>query len=124
MTALTGRDDVAEGMGPFLRPEKMPYVVTLMLDARGFYHHPDANEAILRKYDITYVVEAQVGNFLGDVGPEEGTDLAAVAATPFLQKVYANPAVIVYRVAGTQAPPASPLLTGRYLHCLTGPASF
>ena len=124
MTSLTGRNDLAEGMGPFLRPDKMPYVVTLMLDARSFYNHPLTNEAILRKYDITYVVVARVVQFLGDSGPEAGANLAAIEATPFLHRVYANSSVIVYQVAGAQAPPASPLLKGRYLHCLTGPAHF
>jgi hypothetical protein len=102
----------------------MPYVVTLMLDARTFYLHPQANEAILRKYNITYVIAARAGQFLGYSGPEQGANLAAVKAAPFLHQVYANPSVIVYRVAGAQAPPASPLLKGRYLHCLTKPASF
>jgi hypothetical protein len=124
MTSLTGRNDVAEGMGPFLRPQKLPYVVALMLDARNFYHRPQTNEAILRKYDITYVVATRAGQFLGYAGPEDGIDLAAIEATPFLHQVYANPSVIVYRVAGARAPPASPLLKGRYLHCLTEPAHF
>ncbi len=124
MTSLTGRNNLAEGMGPFLRPQKMPYVVTLMLDARTFYHHPRANKAILRKYDITFVVLSRTVQFLGYTGPELGANPAAINATPFLHRVYANPSVIVYRVAGAQAPPASPLLKGRYLHCLTKPASF
>ena len=124
MTSLTGRNDLAEGMGPFLRPQKMPYVVTLMLDARNFYHHPQTNEAILRKYDITYVVVTRANQFLGYVGPETGTNLVAIEAAPFLHRLYANPSVIVYRVAGARALPASPLLKGRYLHCLTEPAHF
>jgi hypothetical protein len=124
MTSLTGRTTVTEGMGPFLRPEKMAYVVTLMLDARNFYSHPQTNEAILRKYDITYVIVAREGQFLGYAGPEQGTNLAAIKATPFLQQVYANPSVLAYRVAGAQAPPASELLKGTYLHCLTKPAHF
>ena len=124
MTSLTGRNDLAEGMGPFLRPQKMPYVVTLMLDARNFYHQPQTNEAILRKYNITYVVVARAGQFLGYAGPETGTNLAAIKATPFLDQVYANPSVIVYQVAGAHAPPLSPMLKGRYLHCLTDPSPF
>jgi hypothetical protein len=124
MASLTGRNNLAEGMGPFLRPEKMSYVVTLMLDARNFYQHPQTNERILRKYDITYVVVARTDGFLGYVGPEAGTNLAAVKATPFLHQVYANPSAIIYRVAGAHPPPASPLLKGRYLHCLTEPAHF
>jgi hypothetical protein len=124
MTALTGRTNVTEGMGPFLRPQKLPYVVTLMLDARAFYHQPQANEAILRKYDITYVIVAREGQFLGYPGPETGANMAAINATPFLHQVYANPSVTAYRVAGTQPPPASPLLKGSYLHCLTTPAHF
>ncbi|MDR2985354.1 MAG: hypothetical protein LBV34_11000, partial [Nocardiopsaceae bacterium] len=124
MASLTGRNDLTEGMGPFLRPEKLPYVVALMLDARNFYQHPQRNEAILRKYDITYVVVARSGDFLGYVGPETGTNLAAIKSAPFLQQVYANRSAIIYRVAGAVAPPASPLLKGRYLHCLTEPAHF
>ena len=124
MTSLTGRDDVAEGMGPFLRPEKLPYVVTLMLEARNFYHRPETNEAMLRKYDITFVVAARANQFLGYGGPEDDIDPAAIEAAPFLRRVYANPSVIVYRVAGARAPPAPPLLKGRYLHCLTEPARF
>jgi hypothetical protein len=124
MTSLTGREDLAEGMGPFLRPEKLPYVVSLMLDARNFYHHPQQNEAILRDYDVTYVVVARAYQFLGYTGPESGADLTAIEATPFLHQVYANPMVTVYRVAGAQAPPASPLIKGRYLHCLTKPDHF
>jgi len=124
MTSLTGRNNLAEGMGPFLRPEKMPYVVTLMLDARNFYHRPQANEAVLRKYDITYVVVARAAQFLGYPGPELGADVAALRTTPFLHQVYANPLVTVYRVAGARTPPVSPLLKGRYLHCLTQPARF
>ena len=124
MTALTGRNNLAEGMGPFLRPEKLPYVVTLMLGARDFYQDPQANDAMLRKYDITYVVAARANLFLGYPGPEAGISLAAVKAAPFLHEVYANPSVVVYRVAGTRPPAASPLLKGRYLHCLTDPAHF
>ena len=124
MTALTGRTDMAEGMGPFLRPEKMSYVVTLMLDARNFYVHPQENEATLRDYDITYVVVARTYQFLGYTGPESGANLQAIEATSFLRQVYANPMVTVYRVAGSQAPPASPLIKGRYLHCLTKPDHF
>lgn len=124
MTSLTGRNTISEGMGPFLRPQKMVYVTSLMLGARKFYLYPRANQAFLRQYHINYVVAARVGLLLGYAGPEGGADIHALDAAPFLHRVYVRKAVIVYRVAGTPAPAPSPLLRGPYLHCLTSPAHF
>ena len=122
LTSLTGRMDLAEGMGPFLRPSKIPYVDTLMLNARKFYLHPQSNEAVLRQYGITYVVVAKVYLLLGYSGPESAYNLHELNTTPFLHEVFKTPTVIVYRVAGAPTPPPSPLLKGPYLHCLTKPA--
>src|SRR5262249_48280453 len=40
VTALTGRYALLEGMGPFLRVDKMPYAVDLFLAARRFFTSP------------------------------------------------------------------------------------
>lgn len=123
-TALTGREAITEGMGPFLRPDKLPYVISLMLAARNFYHHPQHNQAVLRQYGISYVVVARVGEMLGYSGPEGTAHYRALSQAPFLHAVYQTRAVTVYRVQGSQIGAPSPLLSGPYLHCLTGPAHF
>lgn len=122
MTSLTGRVNLAEGMGPFLRPDKMAYVDSLMLNARSFYLHPLSNEAFLRQQNITYVVVAKVYLLLGYMGPESSYRMHALNTAPFLHRVLNTSSVAVYRVAGAQVPPPSPLLKGPYLHCYTTPA--
>src|SRR5215467_11236086 len=62
ITSLTGRYALLEGMGPFLRVDKLPYVVSLLLSARQFFKNPQANEAFLRQHGITYVVVSRVRN--------------------------------------------------------------
>ena len=121
MTSLTGREDLAEGMGPFLRPGKMGYVDDLMLSARKFYLHPLSNEAVLRQYNITYVVVAKVYLLLGYMGPESSYNLRELNAAPFLHRVLNTSSVVVYRVDGARDPAPSSLLKGPYLHCLTLP---
>jgi hypothetical protein len=122
LAALTGREALTEGMGPFLRPERMPYVDSLMLSARRFYLDPLPNQALLRQHGITYVVVAKVSLLLGYMGPESGYNLRNLDAAPFLHRVLRTPSVVVYRVNGARVPPPSPLLKGPYLHCLTTPA--
>jgi hypothetical protein len=124
LATLTGRDAVSEGMGPFLRTGKLPYVINLMLGARGFYENPQAHEAFLRQYDISYVIAARTGELIGYGGPEGTANLPALKAAPFLHQVYATRAVRVYQVTGARAPAPTPLLQGPYLHCLTSPAHF
>jgi hypothetical protein len=127
ITSLAGREDLAEGMGPFLRPSVLPYVTSLMLSARQFYLHPQTNEAFLRQHGITYVVVARARNMIGyagPIGPSRATDVQALDATSFLRPVFVKPYVRVYQVVGAHTPAPSPLLTGPYLHCLTQPAGF
>jgi hypothetical protein len=125
ITSLTGREALTEGMGPYLRPSVLPYVVNLMLRTQQFYLHPQENEALLRQYDITYVVVAREGDLIGYREPEgKRVDLAALNATSFLRPVLVKPYVRVYQVVGARAPAVSPLLKGPYLHCLTQPARF
>jgi len=123
LTTLAGRNTITEGMGPFLRPDKIGYVTGLMLGARNFYRDPQAHEAFLRQYNITYVIVARTGELLGYSGPEASANLSALNA-PFLHPVYTRQSAIVYQVTGARAPAPSTLLRGQYLHCLTGPAKF
>jgi hypothetical protein len=122
ITSLTGRYALLEGMGPFLRVDKLPYVVSLLLSGRQFFKDPQANEAFLRQHDITYVVVSRVQ--IGYFGPTGKANIQALDAAPFLQRVFVTPSAIVYRVAGAHAPPVSPLLKGPVLHCIRTPVHF
>jgi hypothetical protein len=124
LTTLTGRDTLTEGMGAFLRLGQMPYVVNLMLSTRNFYRSAPSEEAFLRQHNITYVVVARKSGMLGYPGPIRTPTTSATAAAPFLRPVYGTPSLVVYRVAGAQVPPVSPLFKGPYLHCLTAPTHF
>lgn len=127
LTSLAGREALTEGMGPFLRPNFLPYVTSLMLSTRQFYLHPQADEAFLRQHDITYVIAARVGDLIGysaPMGPSRETDVSALSATPFLRPVLVKPYVRIYQVVGAHAPQPTPLLQGPDLHCLTQPAKF
>ena len=124
LTSLAGREALTEGMGPFLRPNVLPYVVRLMLSTRHFYRHPQASEAFLRQHAITYVVIAQIGDLIGYPGPTGTADMSALNATPFLRPVLVEPYVRVYQVVGAHPSPVSRLLKGPYLHCRTQPAGF
>jgi hypothetical protein len=124
LTTLAGRNAISEGMGPFLRPDKMGYVTSLMLGARNFYSDPQAHQAFLRQYNITYVIVARPRKLLGYLGPEGSANLSGLDAAPFLHRVYTRQSAIVYHVTGARAPAPSTLLRGHYLHCLTGPAKF
>ena len=42
-----------------------------------------------------------------------------IRAAPFLHKVLSRHGVTVYQVKGVSPPPASPLLKGQYVHCMT-----
>jgi len=116
-------------MGPFLRPDVLPYVVRLMLSTRLFYHDPQAGEAFLRQHDINYVVVSRVGNLIGypaALGRPRAvkTYIPAMNAASFLRPVLVEPYLRVYQVVGVHTPAVSPLLQGPYLHCRTQPARF
>jgi hypothetical protein len=111
-------------MGPFLRVDKLPYVINLLLSSRQFFKNPQANEAFLREHDISYVVVSRVHLQLGYPGPTGRTNVQAMNAAPFLQRVFATPSAIVYRVVGARTPPVSPLLKGPVLHCIRMPIHF
>ena len=122
VTSLTGRFALLEGMGPFLRVDKLPYVVSLMLSARHFFENPQANEAFLRQHDISHVVVSRVQ--IGYPWPIGRTNVQAMDVAPFLQRVFVTPSATVYRVVGAHVPPVSPLLKGPVLHCIRTPIHF
>ncbi len=124
VTSLTGRYALLEGMGPFLRVDKLPYVVSLMLSSRQFFQNPRANEAFLREHGISYVVVSKVGLLLGYEGPTGTANIPELNAAPFLQRVLVTRSAIVYRVRQAQPGPVSPLLKGPVLHCIRTPVHF
>jgi hypothetical protein len=124
VTSLTGRYALLEGMGPFLRVDKLPYVVGLMLSARRFFQDPRSNEAFLREHGISYVVVSKVGLLLGYTGPPGTANIPELNAAPFLQQVLVTRSAIVYQVRNARPGPVSPLLKGPILHCITTPVHF
>jgi hypothetical protein len=124
VTSLTGRYALLEGMGPFLRVDKLPYVVSLMLSARRFFQDPRSNEAFLREHGISYVVVSKAGLLLGYTGPPGTANIPELDAAPFLQQVLVTRSAIVYQVRNARPGPVSPLLKGPILHCITTPVHF
>ena len=120
-TAVTGRFALLEGMGAFLRTGQLPYVAQLLLSAKGFFRAPLEHEAFLRQHDISYVVVAKGFQELGYQAPLGPPNVRQLNAAPFLHRVYSSRSVLVYKVDGAHAEPASPLLRGPYLHCMTSP---
>jgi hypothetical protein len=118
ITTLTGRYALLEGMGPFLRVDKLPYVISLFLAARHFFADPPADEAFLRQHGIDYIVVTGQNQLLGYTG-ETGSVNKNINSTPFLHAVFRRPFVTIYQVQGVDPPPVSPLLKGQYLHCMT-----
>jgi hypothetical protein len=123
-TSLTGRFALLEGMGPFLRVDKLPYVVSLFLDARQFFESPLSHEAFLRQHGISYVVVARGQEIMGYGGLTGKVNMHDIRAAPFLHQVLATRSITIYQVQGAHPPAVSPLLKGQYLHCLTAPVHF
>jgi hypothetical protein len=124
ITALTGRFALLEGMGSFLRVDRLPHVVSLFLGARQFFQNPIPNEAFLRQHDISYVVVTPVGLLLGYPRLTGTANVRGLNAAPFLERVLVKPSVVVYKVRGARPSPVSPLLKGPDLHCIRTPVHF
>lgn len=122
VAALTGRYALDEGMGAYLRPNRLPHVISLLLAVRDFFNDPSSNEALLRTYHIDYVVEAPELT-LGYMGPVPLGTPQQLQAAPFLHLVLNSHGVRIYHVDGSQVQPVSPLLKGPYLQCRTGPVN-
>lgn len=123
--AATGRLAVLEGMGAFLRPEKLPAVVSALTGAEQFFRHPARNRDYLTRNGITYVfVKREKGDVHLGVLWFGASVQHLAGATGLLQRVYTDEHVDIYRVRDAVAPPASPLLRGRYDHCETAPIRY
>ena len=121
---LTGRLAVLEGMGPFLRTRRLPYVVQLVLSAKRFFRAPKRHEMFLVRHRISYVVVASDFQELGYQAPIGSPNLRQLNRAPFLRRVFSTQSIVVYQVLGAVVPAPSPLLRGPYLHCLTSPVRF
>jgi hypothetical protein len=102
--AETGRVSVAEGMGPYLRPDELHAVLDIVLGAHSFFEHPAAHEAFLKRQRIDYVLvlkDVRVGSMVNTL--EHGVDPSAFESVPFLQRVHSDGTMDVYKVAGSAA---------------------
>ena len=122
LTSLTGRFSLIEGMGPFLRTDRLPYVVSLVHGAKMFFRAPLKRERYLVRHDISFVIVATGFQELGYQAPIGPPNIDELNRAPFLKRVYTSDSLFVYQVtADPPSAPVSPLLTGRYLHCRTSP---
>jgi hypothetical protein len=103
--ALTGRVDVLEGMGPFLRPDILDDVVDLTLSARAFFQDPATHTDFLVQQGVDYVIGLKLLR-IGFRGPVAEANPAILTGPPFLRTVYTSRAFDVYQVVGL--PPAGP----------------
>ncbi len=122
-TTLTGRYALLEGMGAFLRTDRLPYVDNLLLSAKMFFRAPQKHEDFLLRHDISFVIVARGFQELGYQAPLGPPNIGEMNSVPFLRRVYMSKTMLVYEVTavGTAVAPESPLLHGPYLHCLTSP---
>jgi hypothetical protein len=119
--ALTGRVAVLEGATPFLRPAILQPIVRLLLQARDFFHDPQAHQAFLRARAVDFVVVLSGGH----VGYRETigtTNSAALAGLSSLERVFANSGMTIYRVTGATSTAGRPDPAGfPGYDCLRGP---
>jgi hypothetical protein len=121
--ALTGRVVITEGMGPFLRVEKLPHVATLFMRAARFYQEPETEHDFVSREGVTHVIVQRASMI--HLGPQPlRAKLRALDEAPFLRPVSRAESATVYQVVGAPRRPASPLLRGPYLHCERKPAQF
>jgi hypothetical protein len=66
--ALTGRVNVSEGMGPFLRPDMLGDLVETMDDIHRLYADPSGNVDVLDRHGIDYVIAIDGGGYGYPVG--------------------------------------------------------
>jgi hypothetical protein len=121
--ALTGRAALTEGMGPFLRVEKLAHIATLFRQAVRFYRHPAKEQSFITRERVTDVIVQRARKL--HIGPESfWGNRRAFEQTRFLRLVYRSGGANVYEVLGRPTRRASPLLRGPYLHCERTPARF
>jgi hypothetical protein len=104
--AQTGRVSVAEGMGPYLRPDELHTVLDIVLGAHAFFRDPAAGDAFLRRERVNYVLvlkDVRIGSMKNTL--EQGVDPAAFRSVPFLHLVHSDDTMDVYRVDGAPSSP-------------------
>lgn len=98
---LTGRAGVAEGMGPFFRPELLRSVNRFLIASKDFYMNPLGARSFLEEHGVDYVVlYTGVGN-TRSIRRAQGYPQSMERA-PFLQLVFTGQAANIYRVEGLQ----------------------
>jgi hypothetical protein len=121
--AATGRVSVAEGMGPYLRPDMLHTVLAEVLAAHRFFEHPAGGLPFLRREGVDYVIavrDTRIGSMVGTI--DRGVDWTGLRAAPFLTLVHSSPLVDVYRVRGAGASGRFPSPLGRPgFDCVRGP---
>lgn len=120
--ALTGRTSVTEGMGPFLRPEMLREIVSLLMETEQFFRDPAGERDFLARRDIDYVIALHdpvtPGSPLGfgrRLGP---ADAEALSDAPNLELIHEAPDYSVYQVLGE---PAGRITLPERFPCLTTP---
>jgi hypothetical protein len=124
LTATTGRFALLEGMGAFLRVDRITRVLHLSLLVRRYFRHPQERTGWLRRQHITYVIYARRDFSLGYVGLIGPVQVTKLNADRNLHQVFSNAQFTVYQVGSPEPAPISPLLEGPYLHCQRAPLHF
>jgi hypothetical protein len=91
-------------MGPYLRPDELRTVLSIVLGAHSFFEDPSAHEAFIKRQRIDYVLvlkDVRVGSMVNTL--EHGVDPAAFESVPFLQRVHSDDVMDVYKVVGADA---------------------
>jgi hypothetical protein len=98
--AVTGRRSVLEGMSPYLRPEMLNRVLTVVREAKGFFHHPIKQRSFLRAEHIDYVMSLPPGDVLVMGQYSHAWTTPGLSKSPWLHLVDTVNGVSLYRVAG------------------------
>jgi hypothetical protein len=106
--AVTGRRSVLEGMSPYLRPDMLTRVLSVVREAKGYFHHPVRERSFLRSEHVDYVMTLPPGDALVMGQYTKAWAAPKLPTMPWLDLVDTVNGVSLYRVDGAQ-------------HTLTGP---
>jgi hypothetical protein len=98
--ALTGRVNVSEGMGPFLRPEMLRDLLGTMDDIGRLYRNPSESSYVLDRYGIDYVIGITETGFGYPVGMPSA-NLYKLRRSELLQPVTAGKSYEIFEVVGS-----------------------
>jgi hypothetical protein len=106
--ATTGRRALTEGRAPFLQPEVLARVLTVLNGATKFFDDPSANRTFLARERVDYIVVVSPGIWFGWGGTGRAPmpdDAGAVAALPNVQTAFRNGRVAIFAVGSKAAEP-------------------